>query len=57
MTFALPLATRRRLAAGKRRRYWTNPAERLKRVNEARARRGLPTVASLDEIETRGSRV
>lgn len=50
MTYALPLATRRRLAADKRRRYWANPDERLKRINEARKFRGVPPIASLDEM-------
>ena len=50
MTYALPLSTRRRLAADKRRRYWANPAERLKRINEARRYRGKPPIASLDEM-------
>lgn len=55
MTYALPLSERRRYAEAKRRRYWSNPAERLKRINEARERRGMPTVASLDDVETRGA--
>ena len=50
MTYALPISTRRRLAADKRRRYWANPAERLKRINEARKQRGAPMIASLDEM-------
>lgn len=54
MTYALPLATRRRLAADKRRRYWSNAAERLKRINEARAQRGSPPISSLDEMGSQG---
>lgn len=50
MTFALSLETRRRLAAGKRRRYWASPDERLKRINAARAYRGAPPISSLDEM-------
>lgn len=50
MTYILPLETRRRLAAGKRRRYWSNPEERLKRINMARAYRGAPLLNSLDEM-------
>lgn len=54
MTFALPLETRRRLAAAKRRRYWSNPDERLQRINEARKQRGAPLIASLDEMGSQG---
>lgn len=54
MTYALPLSKRRRFAADKRRRYWSNPDERLKRINEARARRGTPPIASLDEMGSQG---
>lgn len=58
MTFALSLATRRRLAADKRRRYWADPAERLKRINLARAQRGAPMINSLDEMgDPRAGRV
>lgn len=55
MTFALPLSTRRRLAADKRRRYWANPDERLKRINKARAHRGAPLIKSLDEMGRSGN--
>lgn len=54
MTYVLPLETRRRLAAGKRRRYWSNPEERLKRINMARAYRGAPLLSSLDEMVKSG---
>lgn len=54
MTFKLTLHDRRRYAAAKRQRYWSNQSERLNRINEARARRGMPLVASLDDVETRG---
>lgn len=50
MTYALPLSKRRRLAADKRRRYWSNPDERLKGINKARKYRGKPPIASLDEM-------
>lgn len=50
MTYAMPLSTRRRLAADKRRRYWENPAERLKLINKARNQRGAPPITSLDEM-------
>ena len=36
-------------SARQRRRYATDPAYRLDRINRARARFGLPTRASLDE--------
>lgn len=50
MTYALPLSERRRYAEAKRRRYWSNPAERLKRINEARKSRGAAPIASLDDM-------
>lgn len=53
MTYKLTLETRRRLAANKRRRYWANQSERLSRINQARAQRGAPQIASLDEIGVR----
>jgi hypothetical protein len=50
MMFKLPLRDRQRLAADKRRRYWADPDERLKRINEARRFRGAPELRSLAEI-------
>ncbi|HMO76746.1 MAG TPA: hypothetical protein PKD99_12440 [Sphingopyxis sp.] len=50
MTFVLPLETRVARAEDNRRRYWSNPAERLKRINKTRARRGLPPRDSLDGL-------
>lgn len=58
MTFKLPLETRMRLAADKRRRYWASDAERLKRINEARAFRGAGLIESLDQMgSAKGGRV
>lgn len=51
--FKLPLHDRQRLAADKRRRYWSDPHERLKRINLARRYRGAPEIASLSEIGKR----
>lgn len=56
MAFTLPLETRQRRADENRERYWSNPADRLSRINADRARRGRPLVDSLAEIETRGRR-
>lgn len=50
MAYVLPLEKRRRLAGDKRRRYWANPDERLKRINEARKYRGADPINSLDEM-------
>jgi len=50
VTFALPLATRRRIAETRKRRYHSDPAYRLERINGARAYRGAPQIASLDEM-------
>lgn len=54
MAFVMPLEERQRRAKENRERYWSNPADRLKRINADRARRGRPVVASLAEVETRG---
>lgn len=53
MTYKLPLATRMRLAADKRRRYWDNPENRLGTINRARGYRGAPSIETLDELGKR----
>lgn len=37
-----------------RTRYRHDPAYRLRRINHTRRMRGMPTIASLAEVETRG---
>lgn len=53
MTYKLSLAKRRAVQARRNERYRTDPAYRLVRVNEKRARDGKPLLASLDEVELR----
>ncbi len=50
MTFALPLAERRRHARNKRALYWRDPEYRLARINDSRRQRGAPPIASLDDM-------
>lgn len=50
MAYALPLSERLRYARNKRERYARDPEYRLQRINEVRARRGVPLAVSLDEI-------
>lgn len=40
-------------AARQRRRYQTDPAYRLDRINRARKRFGIPPAQSLDEVKLR----
>lgn len=54
MSYALPLKLRERLARNKRDRYWRDPAFRLRCINTSRAKKGLPPVSDLEEVETRG---
>jgi hypothetical protein len=44
-------------AARQRRRYQTDPAYRLDRVNRSRQRRGVPLAQSPDEIGRQGQRI
>lgn len=48
---------RRYESCRQRRRYQTDPAFRLDRVNRVRERRGLPLAQSLNDIGQRGQRV
>lgn len=54
--FVTPLAERQRIAAYYRERYRTDPDYRLRKVNDMRARQGLPPRASVDEININGRR-
>jgi hypothetical protein len=54
--FATPLKERQRVAAYYRERYRTDPEYRLKKLNQLRAKQGLPPRASVDEINVRGRR-
>ena len=49
-----PLASRMRWASNKRDRYHSDEAYRLKRINEQRILRGVPTLAGLAEMQRRG---
>lgn len=51
--FKLSLEQRQRFARNKRNRYWRNPQVRLARINDERAKRGSPPIASLEEVGTR----
>lgn len=50
MTYALPLRERRRHARNKRERYSRDPEYRLARINDSRARRGAPPIATLADM-------
>ena len=52
-TFAMPLSKRLRVAARRRDRYRTDNAYRLHCINHARAQRGAPPIASLDQMGDR----
>lgn len=54
--YKIPLATRQRVAAAKRVRYWTNEDERLKRINAARVYRGDEPVTRLADLVLVGPR-
>lgn len=54
MIYALPFRLRERLARNKRERYWRDPEFRLKCINTSRAKKGLPPVSDLADVETRG---
>lgn len=41
-------------AARQKRRYQTDPAYRLDRINRTRKRMGIPPATSLDEVKLRG---
>jgi hypothetical protein len=51
--FTQPLYERQANAAVKRRRYRSDPAFRLLRINRARVHLGLPPRASLDDAQLR----
>lgn len=48
-----PLRTRLRISNWRRNRYASDPDFRLRLVNSARARRGLPLLASAAEIKSK----
>lgn len=50
MTYRLPLSHRLRASSTRLARYWSDPEYRLARINDTRAARGKPPVASLDDI-------
>lgn len=52
--FATPPEERQRLSRIHRRRYWTDPEYRLRKINRSRQGLGLPPRQSVDEIRTRG---
>lgn len=54
MQYATPLEERIRLSRVHRRRYWSDPEYRLRKINRARVHQGLPPRASVDEIRSRG---
>ena len=56
MAYKLPLALRRRYADNKRARYHSDPDYRIRRINEQRILRGLPTIDSLEQMLPRGGR-
>lgn len=53
MTFRLSLRDRQRFARNKRERYHRDPDYRLRRINETRARKGLPPYDSLADVPLR----
>ena len=54
MSFVTPLKERQRLAEVRKRRYWSDPDYRLRKINRAREWQGLPPRSSIDEIQTKG---
>lgn len=52
--FVTPIEERQRLSRHHRKRYWTDPEYRLRKINRSRAGLGLPPRASVDEIKTKG---
>lgn len=52
--FATPLSERQRLSRHHRKRYWTDPEYRLRKINRSRAGEGLPPYTSVDQIKTKG---
>jgi len=52
--FSTPIEERKRLSRIHRRRYWSDPEYRLRKINRSRAGQGLPPRQSVDEIQTRG---
>lgn len=55
MAYTMPLKKRIRVAKRRRERYRTEPEYRLRRVNLSRAQKGLPPLASVDEIASRSA--
>ncbi len=53
MTFRLSLHDRQRYARSKRERYVRDPDYRLRRINESRARKGLPPYSALEQVTLR----
>lgn len=54
MTFRLSLAERRRASDWQREKYWRDPDYRLRRINKARKRLGLPPHEHIIDAATRG---
>lgn len=54
--YVTPLAERQRIAAYYRERYQRDPEYRLRKVNDLRARQGLPPRASVEELNIKGRR-
>lgn len=52
--YATDLRERQRIASYYKRRYWSDPAWRLKKLNRSRAGFGLPPLESVEQIATRG---
>lgn len=54
--FKCDLYERREKAEWHRRRYWTHPETRLRRINKSRERLGLAPYERLDDVPTRSER-
>lgn len=52
--FSTPLEERQRLSRHHRKRYWSDPAYRLRKINRSRIGLGLQPYQSVDQIRTKG---
>jgi hypothetical protein len=52
--FATPVEERHRLSRLHRRKYWSDPEYRLRKINRSRVGLGLQPYQSVDQIRTRG---
>lgn len=54
MSYETPLSERQRLSRVHRRRYWTDPEYRLRKINRSRVGLGLQPYERVEQIKTKG---